>query len=558
MRLPFSAHRSTRSTDNFVQLPADTEPPRRAASPGVSSVRDRSLSGAAPYARGRPLSAVYAQSPPADMHVVQIEERLDTLMDAMGLSSEQRLAMKNMSPESKTQLIHTHKARANVTPLSEHLNILARAGTQSLPRARLEKLRVDIAYQSIIQLNSFIENGGLRLLLTHLTQLNERRSAGRRQDELLKERDILACILGLAKVPLGANFLLGSSAAHLRHILDSLGTAWLPCSVMPLQIVSYLIHYDGPRSSDVVAAALFRREAAAAASDNAGTARRSSPFVEWMQAIDRAVEDYVSPVSRFAAASVAVDQQKQASSAEFMAASIALINDILDSLLATSIDKRVRLYEKLHGHDILVKFARLRAWRSSVVGPHLRRWDEMLRRDYNIARSLPSDAIVLGAAGDSSIRDMSLFTSFIAHYQDAKAIVESGHGSEISDADDEILRMNLSTCKQPLDSPVVARSAPGSPGTHASRDSVLPSVPRSRSHSNVAETGSLRDLHASTSSAPNAESSQAALAGLKTAHSMLKRAFLDVPRLPGECSDQARRELQTIVDLAQAMLATFD
>ncbi|KAJ2794603.1 hypothetical protein H4R20_006168, partial [Coemansia guatemalensis] len=115
------------------------------------------------YNRGRPMSAVfsYAHSPTADMHLAQIEEELDTIMDGMGLQGDRRMAMKNMPVDSKLQLIQSHKAKASretrtdTTPLSEHLKILARAGTQSLPRARLEKLRVDISYQSISQIAAF-------------------------------------------------------------------------------------------------------------------------------------------------------------------------------------------------------------------------------------------------------------------------------------------------------------------------------------------------------------------------------------------------------------------
>ncbi|KAJ2343308.1 hypothetical protein GGH91_003238, partial [Coemansia sp. RSA 2671] len=211
MRFPFSIHKGFKSSDNFVKLASDepshantvndaqlsrtslaNEQPRRAGSPGG---RDRGMStnsymgSTSPtqpqqrYSRGRPMSAVFAQSPTPDLHLAQVEEELDTIMDEMGLQAEQRLPMKNMSLDSKIQLIQTHKAkagrghRADATPLSEHLKILNKAGTQSLPRARLEKLRVDIAYQSIQQLGSFIDEGGLRLLLTHLTQLNERRTA---------------------------------------------------------------------------------------------------------------------------------------------------------------------------------------------------------------------------------------------------------------------------------------------------------------------------------------------------------------------------------------------
>ncbi|KAJ2889331.1 hypothetical protein IWW38_004778, partial [Coemansia aciculifera] len=506
MRLPFSIHKGFKSSDNFVQLAADdnssshtdskelalhqqrhkdtteapsskrpsfvVEQPRRAGSPGAA--RDRGMStGSYPRAGGRPLSALMsAQSPTApELHFAQIEEELDTIMDSMGLQqAEQRLAMKNMSVESKVQLIHTHKTKLGgggnrhaeaTTPLSEHLKILTRAGAQSLPRARLEKLRVDIAYQSMKQLNAFIDDGGLRLLLTHLAQLNERKTASRRQDELQKEREILCCILGMAKVGAGAKFLLdGSSApAHLRHILDSVGTLWLPCSVMSLRIVSYLVQQNGVHSIDVIISSLFRREAAA---DDLATSggKRSAAFVEWMQAIDHAIEDYEGTGSARGFLSPSDQQQSAANAIELVVASLALVTSILDALSA-SIDKRIKFYERLHGYGMLAKFAKLRAWRVSIINSLLGRWDEALRRDYNIARSQRSDAIMLdtGSGGDSTIRDMALFKSFVAHYQEAKAIESSSLSPDMSDADDEFLHMNLSTYANPTEAAARSLSA---------------------------------------------------------------------------------------------------
>ncbi|KAJ2742132.1 hypothetical protein GGI20_004701 [Coemansia sp. BCRC 34301] len=619
MRLPFSIHRGFKSSDNFVQLASDsgppshpetkelaqrhrdiadaspkrssfaTEQPRRAGSPGAG--RDRGMSTASymgatspqqqQYSRGRPLSAVFVQPPAADWHLAQIEEELDTIMDEMGLQAEQRLPMKNMSLDSKVQLIHTHKAkcsrgsrRANAAPLSDHLKILTKAGTQSLPRARLEKLRVDIAYQSMQQLNAFIEDGGLRLLITHLAQLNERKSATRRQDELVKEREILCCILGMAKVGVGAKFLLEGTSAHLRHILDSVGTLWLPCSVMSLRIVSYLAQQDGVHSIDVIIASLFRRDAAAD-DPSSGAGKRSTAFVEWMQTIDHAMDCYEANAR---APTLPTDQQQVAANAiDLMASSLVLINTILDSL-SGSIDKRIKFYERLHGHEMLTKFAKLRAWRVSIINSLLSRWDEALRRDYNIARSQRSDAIVLDSSGsDSTIRDMTLFKSFIAHYQEAKA-AEPSLSPEGSDADDEFLRMNLSTySQQSTPAGATARSSrPASIAESATSSSahtpdvaecaVPPFMAHSRSHSNVAETGSLRNLraapgcasHPGSPSSISAGLSDSALVGLKSAHSVLKRAFLDTPRLPAESSTEARRELKAIVELAQAMLSTFD
>ncbi|KAJ2417255.1 hypothetical protein GGI10_000315 [Coemansia sp. RSA 2530] len=611
MRFPFSIHKGFKSSDNFVKLASDEPPhantvndaqlsrtslaseqPRRAGSPGG---RDRGMStnsymgSTSPtqpqqrYSRGRPMSAVFAQSPTPDLHLAQVEEELDTIMDEMGLQAEQRLPMKNMSLDSKIQLIQTHKAkagrghRADATPLSEHLKILNKAGTQSLPRARLEKLRVDIAYQSIQQLGSFIDEGGLRLLLTHLTQLNERRTATRRQDELAKEREILCCVLGMAKVGVGAKFLLEGTTAHLRHILDSVGTLWVPCAVMSLRIISYLVQQDGVNSIDVIIASLFRRESAADDPGNA-TTKRGTAFVEWMQAIDHAIEDYDGSVR--AVVSPVDQQQVIANAVELVSSSLVLANSIVDAL-SGSIDKRVKFYERLHGHEMLAKFAKLRNWRVSIINAHLGRWEEALRRDYNIARSQRPDTIVLDNSGDSTIRDMPLFKSFIAHYQEAKAAAESNVSSEGSDADDEFLRMNLSTYSVQA-TPTMTTSAPVTPaigrrsrpvsiaedtssfvsGCEADM-AVPPFMARSRSRSNIAETGSLRNLREKHSSHPVsppacAESSDSALVGLKSTHSLLKRAFLDIPRLPVESSPEAARELQAIVELAQSMLATFD
>ncbi|KAJ2331979.1 hypothetical protein GGH91_006281, partial [Coemansia sp. RSA 2671] len=227
------------------------------------------------------------------------------------------------------------------------------------------------------------------------------------------------------------------------------------------------------------------------------------------------------------------------------------------------IDKRVKFYERLHGHEMLAKFAKLRNWRVSIINAHLGRWEEALRRDYNIARSQRPDTIVLDNSGDSTIRDMSLFKSFIAHYQEAKAAAESNVSSESSDADDEFLRMNLSTYSVQA-TPTMTTSAPVTPaigrrsrpvsiaedtssfvsGCEADM-AVPPFMARSRSRSNIAETAC-------------AESSDSALVGLKSTHSLLKRACLDIPRLPAESSPEAARELQAIVELAQSMLATFD
>ncbi|KAJ2299715.1 hypothetical protein IWW54_006446, partial [Coemansia sp. RSA 2705] len=405
---------------------------------------------------GRPISAVFshAYSPSADMHLAQIEEELDTIIDHMGLQGEQRLAMKSLAADRKMQLIHTHKAqmkgtRADATPLSEHLKILGRAGTQSLPRVRLEKLRVDVACQSMTQIHGFIEGGGLRLLVEHLAQLNERRTAARRTDELLKELELLRCILGVAKVDAGAASLEGHG---VQRILDSLGTMWLPCAVMALRIVSYLVQQDADMQHvGAVLAPMFRR------SDAAGDARRRAPFVEWMEAVDGAVAEYDG-----------VGAAARADVVDFVAATLAAINGMVDAL-APSLDRRVKLYEKLAAHGMLERFQGLRAWRVGLVDSHLNRWDEALRRDYNIARSQRGSALVLEGGVDSAVRSAAVFKSFIGHYEAMRAAQLGRAAGDASDGEDEFMRMNLATCSASVraaGAAVVSASAPVTPRAH--------------------------------------------------------------------------------------------
>ncbi|KAJ1806238.1 hypothetical protein LPJ75_005100, partial [Coemansia sp. RSA 2598] len=562
-------------------------------SPGNSAGRSRGLSSSSNlsmtlpqqqassprYARGRPVSMAFPSPTTGDMQMAQIEEELDTIMDEMGLQGEQRMTMKNMPLDSKIQLIHTHKIKqvkaADTTPLSEHLKILARAGTQSLPRARLEKLRVDISYQSVQQINGFIEDGGLRLLLTHLTQLNEKRTASRRVDELLKELEILKCILGVAKVDMGARYLLEGTTAHLRHVMDSIGTMWLPCSVMSLRIVSYLVQQKG--GSDSVLAVIFRRESA-----NEESSKRKLVFIEWMDAIDQALAEYVPDA--FAPA----DKQNNAHIVDFIAASLMLVNNVLDFVCANNIDRKVRMYDRLSSHGMLVKFADLRKWGLFIIDTHLNRWSEGLRRDYNIAKSQiqnGSNPVVLEAGSDSQIRDIALFKNFIEQYELARAAT-TNQASSGSDNDDEYIHMNLSTYQAAgsqqqtqlrskpatMQMPMPAASAPVTPnlGIRAVNADVqtapsnnpffsseniraavepkskpkpesepepepepeLPFMPRSRSHSNqIAETGSLRDLR----SKPPMPSEPAAILGsLKNINVLLKKSSSELTRLTSD------------------------
>ncbi|KAJ1721428.1 hypothetical protein LPJ53_004058 [Coemansia erecta] len=643
MRLPFSIHKSSKSSDNFVQLTGDREPSGQpadndassgssggsggsggsniGANGGLSALasaggRTRGHSSASAMSltlpahqrataagggrRSRPASMAFPSPTTGDFQMAQLEEDLDTLMDSMGLQGEQRMAMKNMPVEGKMQLIHTHKLKQDksseaATPLSDHLKILARAGTQSLPRARLERLRVDISYQSIQQINAFVEDGGLRLLLTHLTQLNERRTASRRADELLKEHEILRCILGVAKVDAGARYLL-DGGAPLRHVMDSVATVWLPCATVALRIVSYLVQQRVSR--EAILAVLFRRESSG---DEPG-ARRKLAFAEWMEAVDRALDEYDAP------ASSAERQTANAHVVDFVAATLVLVNNALDLVCSASIDRRVKLYDRLGSHDMLAKFASLRAWRLAILDTHLSRWDEGLRRDYNLAKSQVRQPgnVVLEAHGDSQIRDMSLFASFVAQYESVRGA--GGAGSSGEDNDDEYMQMGLATYETPRAMPVPApASAPVTPGggargisgpgaaaaaagggggyplgtapaavastnpffaspAPALAEPELPFMSRNRSHSNqIAETGSLRDLRskpatpsAATPSAVMPSDPATALASLRGIGAQLARLAADLQRLTAECdTDEAVRELHAIAQVAQGTIAAM-
>ncbi|KAJ2454662.1 hypothetical protein EV183_001410 [Coemansia sp. RSA 2336] len=621
MRLPFSLHRSTKSSDNFVQLassqektaqpamlPDGAEPTsnnNRARGASVSSSTASILNNAAVRSgRVRPISGVFSHpgSPSGELHMAQIEEELDTIMDSMGLQGEQRMAMKNMPIDNKVQLIHTHKMQAAhsskadaATPLSEHLNILARAGTQSLPLARLEKLRVDISYQSITQINAFIEEGGLRLLLTHLSQLNEKRTASRRADELRKEQEIQRCVLGVAKVKAGAAYLLDGSM-HIRRVVDSLGTMWLPCAMTTLRILSLLVQDDNEEMHNVsvILSSLFRRESSLAESS-----KRQPVFAEWMETIDESLAEY--PVA---------DRQTQADVVGFMSLSLTLIMGILGAL-SPSLDRRVKFYEKLASHDMLVKLAGLRKWKVSILETHLNRWDEMLRRDYNISRSQRAEPVVLENSGvDSSVRNIALFQSFAAHYEEMRAAHDS---EEHSDNDEEYLNLatyaqpaQASRMKQVASAPATPAASMPSPESNSSRaaqsdaanapstnpffaakpsrpESPLqspghvdvtsartvveaPFMSHSRSNSSiVAETGCLRSLRSpnnrdrslsqisSMGQKPaDCAKSTSSLSNIKNAYELLQRSLEDLPK---NIDEDVCQDLCKIVQVAQTMLS---
>ncbi|KAJ2553267.1 hypothetical protein EV175_003002 [Coemansia sp. RSA 1933] len=492
MRLPFSLHRSTKSSENFVPLPASHDEAAPVLERGIgeplntaplSAGRNRGMSassvvsnssnilvGSRPaankqYARGRPISiahSAYGHSPTAEMQLAQIEEELDTIMDEMGIQPEQRMTMKNMPVDNKVRLIQTHKLRAtkdtrtDATPLSEHLKILERAGAQSLPLVRLEKLRVDISYQSLQQTNTFIEDGGLRLLLIHLGQLNGRRTANRRIDELNKENEILRCVLGLAKVSAGASFLVDGTAAHLRHVLDSAGSVWLPCAVMALRIGSYLVQQEQLHCVATVLSSMFRRDSAAEGS----TTKRNPPFVEWMEAFEHAVKEYTGKSSSGSSTSSSSpsssqrqpvlqtsNQGNKATIVDFISSSLMFVNSIVDAL-SSNIDRRIKFYDRINAHEMFVTFASLRHWNVAIITSHLNRWEEALRRDYNLSRSQRSDAIVLDNGTDSSIRDFALFKSFVAQYEAARNVMLPATQGDVtldgSDNEDDYAHMDLS------------------------------------------------------------------------------------------------------------------
>ncbi|KAJ2510546.1 hypothetical protein H4217_007819 [Coemansia sp. RSA 1939] len=426
--------------------------------------------------------------------------------------------MKNMPVDNKVRLIQTHKmratreTRADTTPLSEHLKILDRAGTQSLPLVRLEKLRVDISYQSIQQTNAFIEGGGLRLLLIHLGQLNARRTATRRIDELNKENEILRCILGLAKVPAGAAYLVDGTTSHLRHVMDSAGSLWLPCAVVALRIGSYLVQQESLHCVASVLSSMFRRDTA---TSEASSAKRNPPFVEWMEAIDQAVKEYVGRAGSSASSSpppgivpqqhsvVSSGQQgNRAIVVDFISSSLMFVNSIVDAL-SSNIDRRIKFYDRINAHDMFVTFALLRQWNVSVITSHLNRWEESLRRDYNLSRSQRSDTIVLDNGTDSSIRDFTLFKSFAAQYEAARAEIARSRDSalagaqsdnaaalDVSDNEDEYLRMDLSTyASGPSDSHASIGGAKRLPAVAAHETVSAPVTPRHlHSHSHGAAT----------------------------------------------------------------------
>ncbi|KAJ1996161.1 hypothetical protein GGI25_003612 [Coemansia spiralis] len=453
MRLPFTLSKP-KSTDNFVPL---TE--RRGRGLSASSAPTT------PNAAGRrPLSTITLA--PADLQLLHLDDELDTMMDEMGIANDQRTAMLSLNADNKARLVQTHKLSRPQSTVAEHLRILSGASTQSLPLARLERLRVDILCQTIQQTSAFVEGGGLRLLLAHLAQLNERVAS--RTDQVAKEYELLRCVSGLVKV--------NPQLPSVHAVVDSLGSHYLPNTVAALKI---LLAVAQPMCTAVLSA-LFHRDA---------DSKRPLPFTEWMASLSRTIG--------------------QADAQEFAHASLALVTALLDSL--PQLTSRARLYERLDAHNMLVGFLRLE--------PPVERWEELLRRDYNLARS----------QGDKS--------GFVACYERMQA--------ELSEhAADPMLSMYPGTTQGAL--------TPTNPFYSSPREMVAAEpefIVHGRSQSNVAETGSLRDLR------PTNET----VALVATAHEMLKKAAQqDALALRGSRAAEAARELHAVVRLAQDMLSVLE
>ncbi|ORX74794.1 hypothetical protein DL89DRAFT_264590 [Linderina pennispora] len=519
-------------------------------------------------------------------------------MDEMGLEGEQRMNMKAMPVDSKLQLIQTHKmtshAQRLITPLSEHLKILTKAGTQSLPRSRLEKLRVDISYQSVQQIRGFIDDGGLKVLLSHLVQLNSRKTALRRQDELMKEHELLRCILGAIKVQAGAEYVTDGTS-HLRHILNSVDPRWLQCSTVALRIVCYLLQLQSLECSDAVVAALFRSD------DLSDPNNKRSAFVAWMETVETAAGEYSVAQGK--------DLVAESNIVEFMSYTLMLIGALLDNN-HEDLALRVKLYSKFGDHDMFALFSSLRSWGVSVIDSHLNRWDEVLRRDYNIARSMKPGQILMENSRDSSVIDSSAFKTFVERYERAR----DAHLIDQSDDDaDSYLNMNVSTYAIPtansettyempaarFDStrsvPQVSHSDHPSPSNNNPFFHSLSNSPRplstsavdesqdveaqrafpftmhNRSRSNVAETGSLRALRApGASPGPRAAippmtpaKSPAGPVGLaKSANVLLQKSLAAIANdgkglALGEAKE-LYRELLAISQVTQELLDTVD
>ncbi|KAJ1950746.1 hypothetical protein FBU59_000532 [Linderina macrospora] len=561
-----------------------------------SSSRQRGLSngsiGFAVNSVGRPISAVLSNqphSPSHDLQLAQLEEELDTIMDEMGLEGEQRMSMKAMPVDSKLQLIQTHKMASHtqmrITPLSEHLKILTKAGTQSLPRSRLEKLRVDISYQSVQQIRNFIDEGGLKALLSHLVQLNSRKTAFRRQDEVMKENELLRCILGAIKVQVGAEYVTDGTS-HLRHILNSVDMRWLQCSIVALRIITYLLQLQSIDCSDAVVAALFRND------DLSDPNNRRSAFVAWMETVESTVGEYGSVQGK--------DSLAESNIVEFISYTLMLIGAILDNN-HDDLALRVKLYSKFGEYDMFAKFNSLRNWGVPVIDSHLNRWDEVLRRDYNIARSMKPGQIVMENGQDSSIMDSSAFTAFVERYERARE-VQSDIQSD--DDADSYLNMNVATYETPTAKfdtmrsvPPISHSDQHSPNSNTNNPffSSLSNSPRplsasaadqsqdieaqkafpftmhNRSRSNVAETGSLRSLRAAGASpGPRAvvppmtpaKSPAGPVTSVKSANVLLQKSLAAIANdgkglAPGEAKE-LYRELLAISQVTQELLDTVE
>ncbi|KAJ1887950.1 hypothetical protein LPJ66_008829 [Kickxella alabastrina] len=563
MRLPFLLKRNTKSSDNFDQLGSATSPASASTSTDTLSAttprtgsplstpppppppqsRPRNHSAAAHPSIAatqrhsqaqRPHSVLLSQpgSPLYALYPGQLDEDLGMIMDDLGVHGDQRQAMQQLPRESKLQILHTHRIKQN-TPatgaaaLSDHLAALARCTTQSLPLARVERLRRDILYQSVQQINAFVADGGLRLLLAHLAQLNERSRAARRADEYAKEHEILRCIWGAAKVDSGARWLVDGGCSQLRPVLSSVATAWPPCATTALRIIAGLV----PESDAVFAALFRRRDPPAGDLKGPGSQQQQQqqllPFDEWMGALDLAIGE--------------IRLQTGAHAGDLLVASLALL-EVVCNCVCRGIDRRVRLYAKLAAHDMLCRLALLgrqhRGGGAPGASALLARWEEAVQRDYNAARSVVAaggPVVVLEGAGDSRIRDVAAFRAFVENYNDIRAAVAEAEAEAEAEAG---LHMGMATQPVAAADEVSGLGVQGIPAAAAAAVSVD-----------------------AAAGAANAADLAALLAGLRDAHAALKHASLGMPPgLPGCATpdaEKARRELQSIARLAESMLATI-
>ncbi|KAJ1941420.1 hypothetical protein GGF37_003558, partial [Kickxella alabastrina] len=518
---------TTPRTRSPLSTPPPPPPPPQSRPRNHSAAAHPSIAATQRHSQAqRPHSALLSQpgSPLYALYPGQLDEDLGMIMDDLGVHGDQRQAMQQLPRESKLQILHTHRIKQN-TPaagaaaLSDHLAALARCTTQSLPLARVERLRRDILYQSVQQINAFVTDGGLRLLLAHLAQLNERSRAARRADEYAKEHEILRCIWGAAKVDSGARWLVDGGCSQLRPVLNSIATAWPPCATTALRIIARLV----PESDAVFAALFRRRDPPAGDLKGPGSQQQQQlPFDEWMGALDLEIGE--------------IKLQTGTHAGDLLVASLALL-EVIRNCVCRGIDRRVRLYAKLAAHDMLCRLALLgqqhRGGGAPEVSALLARWEEAVQRDYNAARSVVAagdPVVVLEGAGDSRIRDVAAFRTFVENYSDIRAAVAEAEA-------EGGLHMSMAT------QPVAATDEVSGLGVQD-----IPAAAAAVSVDAAAGAANAADL-------------AALLAGLRDAHAALKHASLGMPPgLPGCATpdaEKARRELQSIARLAENMLATI-